>query len=363
MLYRWLRRIHLVLFLLTAAPLVVLSLTGALLVYGPELQAALEPGIWKVEPRGARLPLRELLARVEDQRPELKVWSVALDPAPDRAWRLWLADGQGAVNVDPHDGRVLARYHPNRNAQGIVTALHRRWLVDNKAAAPWVRHAVSAVALALMLQVLVGVAIWLTPPRRLARLRVDFTQRPRMVLVRLHQLSGVVTALLLLTVAFTGLAMYWHDPARAVIEVATASRVAEPPEIDDDGLAAIVDLDAAVAVGAEALPAARLLHLRVPGRPGEPAVLHLAGSSVGPPSRVWVGDDPPRVLAVQDGADASAATWVWQMRYPLHVGEFGGPVVRALWVAVALMPTIFVATGLWLYGSRRRRAWAVTARG
>lgn len=358
MLYRLLRRIHLALFLLTAAPLMVLSLTGALLVYGPELQAALEPGIWKVEPRGARLPLRELLARVEDQRPELKVWSVALDPAPDRAWRLWLADGQGAVNVDPHDGRVLARYHPNRNAQGIVTALHRRWLVDNKTAAPWVRHAVSAVALALMLQVLVGVAIWLTPPRRLARLRVGFTQRPRMVLVRLHQLSGVVTALLLLTVAFTGLAMYWHDPARMVIEAVTGSRIDERPGLERDDLAAIADLDTAVAVGQAAFPEARLRHLRLPARPGDVAVLHLEGRWLDPPSRAWVGDHPPRVLAVRDGAAASAATWIWQMRYPLHVGEFAGPVVRAIWVLVALMPVAFVTTGLWLYGSRRRFAWA-----
>ncbi|HEY9567912.1 MAG TPA: PepSY domain-containing protein, partial [Thalassobaculum sp.] len=90
MLYRCLRRIHLALFLLSAAPLLVASLTGALLVYGPELQEALEPEIWAVEPRGAPLPVRTLLERVGAQRPDLRVWSVAFDPRPDRAWRLWL---------------------------------------------------------------------------------------------------------------------------------------------------------------------------------------------------------------------------------------------------------------------------------
>lgn len=362
MLYRWLRRVHLALFLVSALPLLVSSVTGALLVYGPELQEALEPGIWTVEPRGAPLPVRELLARVAEQRPDLKVWSVVLDPDPERAWRLWLAGGQGAANVDPYDGRLLSHYHPNRNAQGIVTALHRRWLVDDRATAPWVRHAVSAVALALMLQVLVGVGIWLTPPRRLARLRVDFGKRPRMVVVRLHQLAGVVTALLLLTVGFTGLAMYWHAPARAVIEAATGSSVVDQPGLDASGRAPIADLDAAVAVGRAVFPEARLRHLRVPSRPGDVAVLHFETDGVGAPSRAWVGDDPPRVLALQDGRAASAATWIWQMRYPLHVGEFAGPVVRALWVVVALMPAAFVITGLWLYGSRRRFAWAIEAK-
>ena len=275
MLYRWLRRVHLALFLLTAAPLLVLSVTGSLLVFAPEIQEALEPEIWRVEPRGAPLPVRSLLARVEQQRPDLTVWSVAMATEPDRAWRLWLSGGQGAVNVDPYDGRVLAHYHPNRNAQGIVTALHRRLLVDDKTVAPWVRHAVSAVALALMLQVVVGLGIWLTPPRRLARLTVDFGKRPRQVVVRLHQLSGVATAALLLVVAFTGLAMYWHSPARAVIEAATGSRVEEQPAVSAEGLAEIVDLDAAVAVGETAFPEARLRHLRVPARPGDAAVLHL----------------------------------------------------------------------------------------
>ena len=48
MLYRWLRRIHLALFMVSALPLLMLSLTGALLVYGPELQEAIEPEIWVV---------------------------------------------------------------------------------------------------------------------------------------------------------------------------------------------------------------------------------------------------------------------------------------------------------------------------
>ena len=73
MLYRWLRRIHLALFLVSAVPLTLLSVTGALLVYGPELQEALDPEIWTVEPRGAPLPVRELLARVAEQRPDLTV--------------------------------------------------------------------------------------------------------------------------------------------------------------------------------------------------------------------------------------------------------------------------------------------------
>ena len=87
-----------------------------------------------------------------------------------------------------------------------------------------------------------------------------------------------------------------------------------------------------------------------------------AGSGPGGrlPSTAAATSRVPRVARV---FAATAATWIWQMRYPLHVGEFAGPVVRMLWVLVALMPAAFVISGFWLYGSRRRYAWAVKARG
>ncbi|MEX0759391.1 MAG: PepSY domain-containing protein [Tistlia sp.] len=45
-------------------------------------------------------------------------------------------------------------------------------------------------------------------------------------------------------------------------------------------------------------------------------------------------------------------------RYPIHIGDFAGPVVRALWVIVALLPAAFVVSGLWLHLDRRSRARA-----
>ena len=71
-------------------------------------------------------------------------------------------------------------------------------------------------------------------------------------------------------------------------------------------------------------------------------------------SRVWVGDDPPRVLQLYDGRQATAATWFWQMRYWLHLGDFAGWPVRLLWLIVALTPTGFVLSGLWLWRDRHR---------
>ena len=63
-------------------------------------------------------------------------------------------------------------------------------------------------------------------------------------------------------------------------------------------------------------------------------------------------------------ASAPSTSWLAPMvrRHQSSSGAFAGPVVRAFWVVVALMPAAFVVSGLWLYGNRRRFAWASRGR-
>jgi uncharacterized iron-regulated membrane protein len=356
--YRVLRRLHLWMSLVAAVPLVLASLTGALLVFGHELDAMLVGAPQAIEPAGPPVSPQTLVDRVAAERPDVRVWAAVVGEAPDRPWTLWLADGAGVLEFDPYRGEVLRHYRPDDTPYGVVRALHRRWLVDARPYAGWARNAISAVSLVLMVQVLVGVWMWGLPGKRLARLTPSFRHSRRLALQRLHMLAGVVSALLLLLVAFTGMAMFWQDSTRAVVEAVTGSPVEEPQEPSAAGLHAVADLDAAVALARAAMPHAELESFRPARGPGQ--LVHVGFRSEGTvvPGRVWVGDDPPRVLGLHDGRDATLATQVWHLRYWLHVGDFAGWPVRALWVVVALMPAAFVVTGLWLWRDRHRRGRA-----
>ena len=353
--YRLLRRVHAWLAMILAAPLIVLSLTGALLVYAPELQRSFGGAGWQVEPAGAALAPAAILARIAEQKPEARVWSLALADAPDRPWTAYLSGGAGVLNIDPHDGRILLHVRPKDTFQGWVTALHRRLLVDGPAA-PWVRHGVSAVALLLLVQLGLGLGLWLKPPRPLRRLGVPLRFGARLAVLRLHQLAGVATAMILLAVAITGVAMWWHAPAKWLVELTTAERVAEGHQDRFEGQAPLRDLGVGLTMAVDAAgPGARIRHVRLPRHAGDPLFVTMRESGLAVPTQVWVGDAPPRVLKVVDGRDANLATWIWHIRYRIHVGDFAGTVVRALWVLVALLPAAFVLSGLWLHAGRRRR--------
>lgn len=357
--YRTLRRLHLWVSLLTAVPLLVLSLTGALLVYAPELQRAFDGEVRNTGPVGASLAPTAIVDRVAEQRPDLRIWSVSV-AKPD-VWTAWLADGAGVIRIDPASGDILEHFHPRDRFEGWVTALHRRYLVDGPAS-KWVRHGVSAVALLMVAQFAIGLWLWLKPPMPFRRLSVSFRQGARFGILRLHQATGIATFLLLTTVALTGMAMYWHDPMRVALEWVTLSKVEEAQPPKAEGLAPLKDLETGIAAARAVAPEAALNHFRLPRHPGDAMVVGLMpdGAGEGQATRIWVGDDPARVLHVFAASDANLATTIWHMRYMIHVGKFGpgpvwGPVIRALWVIVALVPATFVISGLWLYLGRRSR--------
>lgn len=354
--YRFLRRVHLTVALITAAPLVVTSLTGALLVFGHELEQLVRP-LPKVTARQAPvLSFSELLARVRAQRPDVGVWAVVPKPEPETPWRLWLKGGKGIFEIDPWSGEILDAYRPKDTPYNIVRALHRRWMVDGKPQSDWTRTAISITALALMVQVLFGIWMWAIPARPLQRLRPAFGRGRRFAWQSLHMASGVATSLILLVVAFTGIAMYWTDSTRTIVDAALPGEVERPKEPRVAGLAPVADLDEAVATARRLVPDARVASVRPPGKPGAPVHVALETSGTGVNSRVWVGDAPPRVIAFYDGREASAATRFWHFKYRLHVGDFGGLPVRILWLLVSLMPLAFVLSGLWLWRDRRRFA-------
>lgn len=353
--YRWLRRFHVCIAVVTAAPLVVTSLTGALLVFGHELSAVIRPPVTvAAESAGPALAYSTLLDRIAEQRPDIRPWALVPQPDPLSPWRVWLSGGGGVIEIDPYDGTIVDAYKGTELPYDIVRALHRRWLVDQRPASDWTRTIISVSALALMIQLTVGVVLWALPPRRLRRLRPAYGGNRRLLVQRLHTVTGVITALLLFAIAFTGLSMYWTQTARSIVDTLLPGVVEQPKPPAVAKLRAVADLDAAVAMAQRLVPDARVASVRPPDRPGAPVHVSLSSKDSGVNSRVWIGDAPLRVLKFYDGRNASMATRFWHFKYWLHIGDFAGWPVRVLWLLVSLTPTGFVATGLWLWRDRTR---------
>lgn len=176
-------RLHRWLGLGTAAFLVLAGLSGSLLVFQHEIDAALNPQWLRVPLRPAdqaTLDPLQLRERVLQAHPQAQLPWLPLQARPGEAQRFWLAPRPGVehlavdeVFVDPWSGDILGARHWGHFDQGwragLMPFIYR--LHESLTLGDWGKRLLGVVALLWTLDCLVGAWLTLPPrgPHRLAR--------------------------------------------------------------------------------------------------------------------------------------------------------------------------------------------------
>ncbi len=356
--YRKLRQVHFWLTMVLALPLVILSLTGALLVFGHEIEQQIQPEYWLVDADSEPLPYETLLARFEAQYPGVPVNVIAHESSPGHAWTYWLGNGEGVASIDPATGDVLLRYVQEETFYGFIRGIHR-WLAVPGEARPLARDVVSIAALLLIVQLAVGIAMWSIPPRRLKRLSVPLKGSAHLIVMRLHSVTALFLAAVLILIALTGISFNWRETMKSVISAVTFSEIPELGELDLPRGDAARDIDRGVAAAQEALPEGRVLSINVPKQTTTPLRIRFDVPDAVNASLVRVHTATGEVLDIHHAELKTRAEAIMNMAYSLHIGDFGGLPTRILWLVISLMPMAYAISGVWLYLNRtktKRRA-------
>ena len=320
------------------------GLSGAVLVFWKEIEAAPLPA----PAAGPALPLATLLERAEAAR-------------GGPAWRLFPGErvrvefleetGRVSLHLDPTDGRVLATLPWGGAAIHWLYMLHSGHLLGRAGGV-----AVGLAGLMLLALLLAGLLLW---PRHAAlpwreRLWLVPALRGRRRAANRHRALGWRFAPLLLVAALSGTTLAFPDTTRTALEPLLPAAPKPPaPQGHADGP------DAAVALAEALLPGWRLAWLVLPEDARDPlTVVLLPAVSRWPSGRAWVEFGPKgHVLeaGLPDGVDHARA---WLMA--LHDGRWMGWAGRALVVAAGLSLPVFLWLGvsLWVRGARAASARA-----
>lgn len=353
--------------------LLVSGLSGSLMVWQAELDAALNPA-WFAPPAlrcaPAERPVATTLALLARAAPGAKPAIVVAPTVPGAAFQVWeRRDARGLRRehfVDADCGRYLgtrlrgdARLD-RAHAVPLLYELHSRLLAGETG-----HTAVGAGALVLLALALSG--LWLALPRRhgLEAWRRALTVKRGSAGPRfwydLHRAAGLWLLPLALLLPLTGAALVFGDASKAL--VATVLPLQPWPRLArGEAAPARLAPDDYVARGAALFPQAHWSRLTLPDaggsaelrllQPGEPR----ADTGM---TRVRL-DAEGRVVAVHDPLRAPAGNRVIDWMFPLHSAEALGLVARLLWTAFGLLPALLLASGLWLWW-RRRAARAIRA--
>lgn len=349
------RKLHLWLGLLAGLVLVPIGLTGGVLVFHDELDAALYPELVRVTPAGARLDADAAVAAVAAAFPGAEVARMELPQAPSDPYEVILRGDGRQVYVNPYTGTLLGSRLPGETLTGWLFELHVHLLAGERG-----KQAVGVAGLLLLVLGLTGLVLWWRGRRHLRRgLLIAWRASARRVNYDVHNVVGFWTVLPLLVVAFTGAGLVFYGAFSGLAHTltGTAPPAAAPVSVHRSGvpppaLATLIErAQAALPAGTPAridFPAGREAAFRVRLRvPGE---LHPIGLSM-----VYLDRYSGEVLRAENALAVPAARRFGYLFYPLHIGSYGGLAVRLLYALLGAIPAVLFGTGVVIWYARWRK--------
>ena len=339
--------------------LLIVGVSGAALVYAPEL----ELGLPASSQHANRLGVEELGRAALLRYPGFALHAVRLDKHGN-ATQLYLKNSEGKdlhLIVDPATGAVLREVNRQAGVWHWLRELHHNLLAGKTG-----RKVNGVLGAALFLLVLSGAVLW-WPGSQLVGKRLTFT--PRVGWKRrnwdLHTVLGIWLAIPLAFFGFTGFQFAFPETADGLIRVITFSpkpqRIPKPgPAVGSLGgnRATAAQL---VAAAEEAIPGGQAMQIRYPDKPGElvevrvktPFDFHWHGHS-----RVWLRADTAAVERFEDFRRLPLGAQVALALRRLHQGHFTAPggwgmVLRFLWIPLGLLPGLLFLTGFLMWWNRK----------
>lgn len=215
--------------------LIMLSLTGIIYLFKPQLDQLMYADLLQVEASGQSLTADEMLGRVQAVYPQGSVsqYLPAVDAEHSAQFVVGVGERTRNVFVDPYSGAILGTQDSHDNLQALARAVHADLLIGT----PGDRLIELAAGWAVVL-VVSGLYLWW--PRGTSKMGVlwpRLSARGRLFWRDLHAVTGFWGALLLLFMLLTGMTWtgFWgkqfagawnHFPAAMWDEVPTSDRQA-----------------------------------------------------------------------------------------------------------------------------------------
>ena len=353
---RVLFQVHLWVGVAAALYVLVVSVTGAALVFRIHLQRAVHPELLTARTDGPQADIVTVLERVRDAYPQGRLSGVDA-PTAVRPTHLAYVTDDGrfrTVLSDPVTAEVLGELHEH----SVVRTLQD--LHFDLLAGPTGRVVNGVGAFCLLLLCMTGLFIWW--PGRAGWRRgftVDWRRPWKRATWELHGAVGIWTLVLTAGWAVTGAYFVFPNEFRAAVDWVSPLTTVRTPQSNPGG-------------APEGPPPSwrEMIALARPAEPGAFVARVVLPATDEAPFRVLFTDRRPTPLGARHlrtiyldrysgerlaAPAASAPTlgdtvmaWVG----PLHFGNFRGPGIRAVWLVTGLAPGLLAATGLVLWWSR-----------
>jgi uncharacterized iron-regulated membrane protein len=352
LIYRW----HLLVGLLVSPVLLVVSITGAIFAFAPQLQRVVDEGMMHPACELCeRLPYQQLFEQVATKFPGKKLTAVAVEgPGYSVQFSYFDNDGMSLIFVDPHSGEVLAHRKSPGGAMAPVLELHSslfgglpgRLLVELSTG--W-----------LLITVWLGLLLWWPNRKKLGGGWLPrFSNTGRSFWRDIHAVVGFWLIPLCLLFVLTG--SFFTMVAGKTMLAATfelggalSARSAGP---DVEFLADSPRLSVDVFIEQHNVQSGSdQFFLLLPFSPnGNVQVSNDMGRHSWLFSKTWFHPQTGEVLQQISWSQLDFTSKVFGLMYPLHTGKVAGLPTQIIAAVGSLLISMLSLSGLWIWWKRRK---------
>jgi uncharacterized iron-regulated membrane protein len=346
--HSWLLVFHRWAGVLSAAFLVIVAVSGAVLVFEFEIDRALNPGTSYVERAGRLQTVESMIGRVHAERPGERVISVRLPEHEGISYELALRSRLLAY-VDPYSGRLLGVRDRERSFARFVHLLHTRFVMGRAG-----ELFVGWLTVLTLFMSATGLVLWW--PRRI--LSVGRRQSWRRTNFDLHNVLGFWASVVIFVISLTGVIIAFESVTDPLI-----ARL-DPPGVDVSSLTSApaagrtrLSVDEALRIARLSLPGAFAAVSNVPQSPTDIYRVLLKFPEDRTPagrSRVYLDQYSGAVLHIQNTRTAPAGTRLLNLKRSAHTGDIYGAPTQALFFIGSLALAGQIVTGVLIWWRPRR---------
>ncbi len=324
--------------------LMIVSFTGAFLVFEEELDVWLHPQIFTFSQTTPLLSYQALTETIHKDHPTWEIRSIYRLKNKNNAVKMFFNGKRGeSLIINPHTGKLAARRVYKRTIMGFIRTVHRSLML------PFIgRYLVGFSSLICLLLVITGLRQWLPKNKKQlwTRLKIRFGSGKKRANYDFHNSVGLYISPFLCLIAITGVMITFSKIVLITLSIlnfqspSSFSQIFKQKSTFIAGKAPL-SLGQIVDSVHTRMPKAVITSLRFPRDSTATYQLNTVEPSIsqtGDKSMVFVDQYSGQTLFSTDQKEGQFVKVYFNWVTPLHFGTFGGLTTRI----IALLTSIFL---------------------
>lgn len=352
---KFFKKVHLWLSLPVGLIITIICITGAILSFETEILESYYPERYFVkEVKETKIPVDQLIPIINAQLKDNTVASIKVSSNPQRTYTAMLADGFRISSfVDPYTGDITGTYSFRDSFFFTMMSLHR-WLMDGSRT--WGKYTVGITTLLFVLILISGLVWWFPTDKK--KLKSRFTIKTKSGLKRLfhdlHVSVGIYVCIFLLISSLTGLMWSFEWYRNGVCKLFGVEVPAEKE--GHGGGKGSRDGKKPKEVSYQSWQTAlENLTKQVPNNEyitisdGSATVLDKSAPHLRATDKYSLDNASGEITKASLFADQQSVSKIMSWAYALHVGAYGGIIIRILTCLACIIGGTLPLTGYYIF--------------